>query len=89
MNMYTNVFGADVMFFFVDSQLCIHVRQDETPCACHQKELKKKKASTSISSEDGKNSRTRRRIAAIENHVRETLAAEGQTRRWFGYAVLV
>ena len=33
--------------------------------------------------------RTRRRIAAIENHVRETMAAEGQTRRGFGYAVLV
>jgi hypothetical protein len=55
MNMYTNMFGADVFFlFFVDSQLCIHVRQDETPCACHQKELKKKKASTSMSTKDGK-----------------------------------
>ena len=36
-----------------------------------------------------KNSGARRGIAAIENHVSETLAAEGQTRRWFGYAVLV
>ena len=35
------------------------------------------------------NLRTRRRIAAIEKHVREASAAEGQPRRWFGYAVLV
>jgi hypothetical protein len=39
--------------FFVDSQLSTHVRQDETPCACHQKERKKKKASTSMSTKDG------------------------------------
>jgi hypothetical protein len=38
---------------------------------------------------DGKTQGRGGGFAAIENHVRETLAAEGQTRRWFGYAVLV
>jgi hypothetical protein len=89
MNMYTNMCGADVFFVF---------RRLTTVHSCETRRDPMRLSSERTEKEEGidihvdqrwNNSKTKRRIAAIENYVRETLAAEGQTRRWFGYAVLV
>ena len=87
--MYTNMFGVDVFFDFRKLTTVHPCETRRDPMSLSSERTEKEEGIDIHVDQRWKNSRTRRRIAAIENHVRETMAAEEQTRRWFGYAVLV